>query len=218
MMSEIELGESVCFVNGLKGVVFMKLFKKIVCTLFSLLALCSPCVLAGHDKVPLGGDPCEFRVLCVRSGSQNVVEIGGGIGRYFIHHPNIREYAITDTTPCQRKICDIITRSSNEYLLEFEEKSTNYWNRWRILKPEGCSYWILTPYGGRDIYRRKVYIKKIPRSDAWNIEAECIIGSEIIKIPLAIVHFGPGVGGEIMDIINFLAAIIYYPEFRNFVS
>lgn len=196
----------------------MKLFKKIIYALFSFLILCSSGVLASCDKVPLGGEPCEFMVSCVRRGDSDTVEVGGEIGKYFIHHPNIREYTITDTTLYQRKICDIITRSSNEYLLEFEEKSTNYWNKWRILKPEGCSYWILTPYGGRDIYRRKVYIKKIPRSDAWNIESECIIGSEVIKIPLAIVHFGPGVGGEIMDIINFLAAIIYYPEFRNFVS
>lgn len=198
----------------------MKLFKKMVFALLvSFLIFCPSNALATYFSVTGGGESTEYRVSCVRGGSRETIEISGGIGRYFIHHPNIRQYTITNTLLCQRKICDITTINASEYLLQFEKQLPMYWSNWHIVKPEGYAGWVLMPCGEpNDIYRRRIYIEKIPGRDSWSIESECTVGYNVMSRELAVVNFGPEVYGEVTDIVNFLTAIVHYPEFSNFIN
>ena len=199
---------------------FVKLLKKIICAiLFAFFLFGFNNAFGIYFNMTGGEGSPEYKVSCARSGRSDVIEIGGGIGSYYINHLRIDKHIITNTLLCQSTVCEITTLAADKYLLEFEKKVPHYWDKWFIKRLDGSSDWVMVPYEGpEDIYRRRIYIRKAWQQDAWIIESECTVGYHIITRPLAVVHFGPEVYGETIDMINFLTAIVHYPEFSNFID
>lgn len=146
------------------------------------------------DEIP------TFRVSYFCHEENGLVDLCGVLGDCTIRCEKFGHYAVENS---ERTICRIVEKNASSYIMKLVDPIPERSVEWKIEKPDGCSYWELTSVSCE--YR--IYINKVPDSDAWIIEKQVISHEETKTEEIAIIDFVPEIYGEIIDLVNFIISV-----------
>lgn len=189
---------------------------KVVTFLFSLLLLSSILPLThgiNVDLVSAATDtfsytPPIYMVSCNGREQSDVLELDCMWGECTIYRESFGYYVVKILRLCSDMVCRIIEDGDVGYKISVDEPSDCGCNEWRIEKQEGGNCWVLIQDGAEDYYWRRVYIRKIPQSNRWQIDREILTPSgDVLNEKIATMDFAENMSEEIINLVNFVVSI-----------
>ena len=150
---------------------------------YSVLA----CIIYIDDITRLCGNSIIFSASYCNKDRGGTVKLEGPLVAYTMHVERFGQYTVEG--PNEQSICRIIENNSGNYDTQLEKPPEGSCNTWHAERPDGCSYWKLTPQSSVNSYNRRIYIDRVPNSCAWRIYMTANYPEEKVTQSITTVNF-----------------------------
>lgn len=163
-----------------------------------------------HDLTKLyDGTPAFSASLC-DGNRKDCIKLEGDLGDFSIRRERFGRY-IVEKSP-GKPVAQLVENGASDYTIKLSNRPEGGWDEWNAKRPDGCSYWKLTPQGRPDPYKRKIYINKIRGTYTWSTEVNSIIAGDSVTHKIATINFDSDIYGEVEDLINFSTFAAIYSK------